>query len=124
MQSKYPTLPFLPETHLKQIAPGITLVQPLSRRGHGPGLVLLVSDTGVASSSTLRIEDGIPSPLMKWAEEGYTVVEVTPAALDNGAQALALAVKELADCSTTQPRGVVGLVCKSTSCPPLKPQLT
>jgi carboxymethylenebutenolidase len=112
MDSKYAVLPFLPETRLKQFAPGLTILQPLSRRGVGPGLIVLVSDTGLAGSSALAIENGVPSPLMKWAEEGYTVVEVTQTALARPDDAIRWALEELRSCKTVDIQDVVGLVGK------------
>ena len=112
MDSKYAVLPFLPETRLKQFAPGLTILQPLSRRGVGPGLIVLVSDTGLAGSSALAIENGVPSPLMKWAEEGYTVVEVTKTALARPDDAIRWALEELRSCKTVDIQDVVGLVGK------------
>ncbi|KAM5350839.1 hypothetical protein ACJ41O_007344 [Fusarium nematophilum] len=110
MNSKYDTLPFLPETRLKQFAPGLTILQPLSRRGSGPGLIILASSSGLADASTLAIENGVPSPLMKWGEEGYTVVEITEAALTRPDDAIRWALEELDTCSTTEPKAVVGLI--------------
>jgi carboxymethylenebutenolidase len=57
----------VPPPELRQIALGMTLATPLSRRGIGPGLLLLVHNI----ASRLSVKDGIPSPLMKWAEEGF-----------------------------------------------------
>ncbi|KAH7141719.1 hypothetical protein EDB81DRAFT_898956 [Dactylonectria macrodidyma] len=110
MNSKYDTLPFLPETRLKQFAPGLTILQPLSRRCSGPGLIVLVSNSGLADASTLAIENGVPSPLMKWGEEGYTVVEITEAALTRPDDAIRWALEELETCTTTEPKDVVGLI--------------
>lgn len=114
MQSKYERLPFLPKTILQAVSPGITLLQPLSRRGVGPGIVVLVPETGVSSSSDLRIEDGLPSPSMKWAEEGYMVIEITEAALAALPDALDRALRALQKADSTVPKGVVGLVGKRT----------
>jgi carboxymethylenebutenolidase len=114
MQSKYDTLPFLPATTIRPICPGITILHPLSRRGQGPGMIVLVPETGVTSNnSDLRIEHGVPAPIMKWAEEGYTVAEITRAALTSSSDALKVALRELEQTPTTVPRGVVGLVGRS-----------
>ncbi|KAI8682456.1 Carboxymethylenebutenolidase [Fusarium sp. Ph1] len=121
MDSKYAVLPFLPETRLKRFAPGLTILQPLSRRGVGPGLILLVSDTGAAGSSALAIENGVPSPLMKWAEEGYTVVEITKTALARPDDAIRWALEELRSCKTVDIRDVVGLIGKSQTATILEP---
>lgn len=110
MQSKYEQLPFLPKTVLQVIGQGITLLQPLSRRGFGPGIVVLVPESGTSSDSVLRIDEGVPSPLMKWAEEGYVVVEITEAGLAASSDALAVALRELERNDATVPKNVVGLV--------------
>lgn len=112
MESKYGSTPFTPQTTLKKIASHITLLEPLSRRGQGPGLVILVQESGlIDDASTTRIERGIPSPLMKWAEESYTVVEITKLALEHEPSALQLALAELARCNTTVPKDAVGIIC-------------
>ena len=48
----------------------LILQPPLSRRGRGPGLILLL-DPYHGSPKTLD-----PPPLQKWAEEGYAVAQV------------------------------------------------
>lgn len=112
MESKYGSTPVAPRTTLKKIASHITLLEPLSRRGQGPGLVILVQESGlIDDASTTRIERGIPSPLMKWAEESYTVVEITQLALEHEPSALKLALAELARCHTTVPKHAVGIIC-------------
>ncbi|RSL59945.1 hypothetical protein CEP54_007036 [Fusarium duplospermum] len=68
----------LPTAQLKLIKSGISLLPPLSRRGHGPGLILLAH----SSADPLRIDQGVPSELIKWAEEGYTVVRLDPNAFE------------------------------------------
>ena len=64
----------LPSAKAFDVADGITVQPPLSRRGHGPGLIILVpSDLDLnGHSKTLD-----PPPLQKWAEEGYAVVQIT-----------------------------------------------
>ncbi|KAM5373262.1 hypothetical protein ACJZ2D_007091 [Fusarium nematophilum] len=87
MDSKYAVLPFLPETRLKQFAPP-----------HDFAATLQEGDNGV------------PSSLMKWAEEGYTVVEITKTALARSDDATRWALEELRGCKTVDIRDVVGLV--------------
>lgn len=111
MESKHGEPPVLPRTTLRRITPNITLLEPLSRRGYGPGLVILVSESGAVDGvSATRIENGIPGPLMKWAEESYTVVEITQEALFRETDPLKLALTELAACETTEPKNVVGII--------------
>ncbi|EWG44812.1 carboxymethylenebutenolidase [Fusarium verticillioides 7600] len=106
--------PVLPATRLHSPTASLTILEPLSRRGSGPGLIILVSETGKATSDTLRIDGCVPSPLMKWAEEGYTVAEITEAGLANPGEALSLALKELEATKSTEPKNVVGVIAYST----------
>ncbi|EXJ92684.1 carboxymethylenebutenolidase [Capronia epimyces CBS 606.96] len=75
--------PPLPTPRLQQLKPGVSLLPPLSRRGHGPGLILLTPDDRDIDTDTdgklalaLAIKKGVPSLLVKWAEEGYAVVGI------------------------------------------------
>ncbi|PGH35276.1 carboxymethylenebutenolidase [[Emmonsia] crescens] len=63
----------LPSAPPKQLSPNLTLQPPLSRRGHGPGLLLVLPDNMVLDKTKETLD---PPPLQKWAEEGYSVVEV------------------------------------------------
>jgi len=101
--SKYEKLPFLPETRVEQVSEGITLSHPLSRRGHGPGFIVVVPSTGVAGPNELLIKGGTPSPIMKWAEEGFVTVEITEAALASSSDAVSKAVAAIKACASTQP---------------------
>ncbi|KAI5922946.1 hypothetical protein F4810DRAFT_710984 [Camillea tinctor] len=101
-----PALPSAPLTPLPLSLPGIrtTLQPPLSRRGHGPGLILVLPDCGAPGTTTAlgqqkqqqqqgegaekeeeeEKEEGEdspaatlePPPQKKWAEEGYAVVQL------------------------------------------------
>ncbi|RBR23698.1 uncharacterized protein FIESC28_03494 [Fusarium coffeatum] len=97
----------LPAPQLKEIRPGVSLLPPLSRRGHGPGLVVLTP----TSENLLEIKDGVPSVLIKWAEEGYTVVQIdgsTFAAVDSG-NVLSEALEAMRQCEQYD-EGKIGLV--------------
>lgn len=60
----------------------------------------------------LKIENGVPSALIKWAEEGYTVIELQSSVTGQGfAQAYEDATRQLFDCTACQPKNVVGIVC-------------
>lgn len=99
--------PPLPSPDLTQVAPGVSLLRPLSRRGSGPGIIILTADY----EDSLAIREGVPSPLVKWAEEGYTVVEVQARALVAAeAQVVKSAVDALAGCEKCEPKDKVGLV--------------
>ncbi|KAI1027029.1 hypothetical protein LB504_008126 [Fusarium proliferatum] len=102
--------PVLPAVRLRNPTVSLTILEPLSRRGSGPGLIILVPETGKATSDTLRIDGCVPSPLMKWAEEGFTVAEITAAGLANPILAVSQALKELEAARSTEPKNVVGIV--------------
>ncbi|KAL1982583.1 hypothetical protein VTN96DRAFT_1169 [Rasamsonia emersonii] len=65
----------LPSAAAVTLAPNITLQPPLSRRGHGPGLLLVLPADYEEYKS--RNETLDPDPRQKWAEEGYAVVQIT-----------------------------------------------
>lgn len=100
----------LPVTSLKRLAPGVTLSKPLSRKGVGPGLIVLVPETGVLDSSSLQIENGVPSPLMKWCEESYTVIEILEEAFHAGADPISIAITELSKAESCQPADMIGVI--------------
>lgn len=68
----------LPSAPSVPLAPNASLQPPLSRRGHGPGIIIL--DPGYelpALPSAVSASEPIdPPPQYKWAEEGYAVVRV------------------------------------------------
>ncbi|CAK4030696.1 Hypothetical predicted protein [Lecanosticta acicola] len=97
-----PVPPMKPE----QLAEGITLVRPLSRKGVGPGMIVLAPNDD--SATPVEIEDGIPSLRMKWAEEGYCVVEIRSHA---SSSALKTAVAKLSECAECEPKEKMGLIC-------------
>ncbi|KAF9763208.1 hypothetical protein IL306_003216 [Fusarium sp. DS 682] len=111
MDNKFSAPPVLPATRLRQPGANLTILEPLSRRGSGPGLIILVPETGKATGTTLRIDGCVPSPLMKWAEEGYTVAEITEAGLADPEIAINQALKELESTRSAEPKNVVGIVC-------------
>ncbi|KAF4959179.1 hypothetical protein FGADI_1867 [Fusarium gaditjirri] len=110
MENNFSTPPALPATRLRNPTASLTILEPLSRRGLGPGLIILVPETGKATSDTLRIDGCVPSPLMKWAEEGYTVAEITEAGFANPDLAVSQALKELEAVKSTEPKNVVGII--------------
>ncbi|KAK2687188.1 hypothetical protein QWA68_013924 [Fusarium oxysporum] len=114
MEKNFSAPPVLPATRLRNPTASLTILEPLSRRGFGPGLIILVPETGKATSDALRIDGCVPSPLMKWAEEGYTVAEITEAGLANPDVAVSQALKELEAARSTEPKNVVGIIAYST----------
>ncbi|EGX90353.1 LEA domain protein [Cordyceps militaris CM01] len=107
----------LPCAQLQKLTSGISLQPPLTRRGSGPGLLLLVSRHEYDEDVTHR--DDAPTPVLKWAEEGYAVVQISAAAMEaSGAaaeQAFSLAMEALERCESCQPKDAVGVVCYSSS---------
>lgn len=97
----------LPTPQAEVVRAGVSLLPPLSRRGHGPGLILLAPNT----DEQLKIVDGVPSAFMKWAEEGFVVVQLDAMMLD-GDDLLDAAIKALLShekCSSKEKVGVVGM---------------
>ncbi|KAJ4253309.1 hypothetical protein NW762_010464 [Fusarium torreyae] len=101
----------LPTPELKVVRPGISLLPPLSRRGRGPGLIVITPD----SQDPLKIEDGVPSVLIKWAEEGYTVVQVESSVFKetNSQPVIREALQALLECDKLD-KGSIGLVAYSS----------
>jgi hypothetical protein len=58
------------------LLPGSQLQLPLSRRGKGPGLLIFVPKTYTASALGSGQKTLDPEPIQKWAEEGFTVVQI------------------------------------------------
>lgn len=105
--------PPLPSPVLTAVLPGVSLLQPLSRRGTGPGMIILTTDYG----ESLAITDGVPSPLVKWAEEGYTVVEIKAEALKAASiDLIRSAIETLYACDVCEPKDKIGLT--GECCPP------
>lgn len=67
----------LPSAPSVSLSPNVVLQPPLSRRGIGPGVILVLPDHVALSSGTTKPLD--PEPVTKWAEEGFAVVGVTAA---------------------------------------------
>ncbi|KAE8441717.1 hypothetical protein EG329_004503 [Mollisiaceae sp. DMI_Dod_QoI] len=65
----------LPENAMVQL--------PLSRRGRGPGLLIFLPKDYSPQKKNGKIESLDPEPLQKWAEEGFSVVQLTIGADDD-----------------------------------------
>lgn len=108
--------PPLPSPELTEVMTGVSLLRPLSRRGKGPGIIILTSDY----PDPLAIREGVPSPLLKWAEEGYTVVEIQARALTTGkGHLIKSAVETLEGCESCEPKDKIGLIGQWPSSAPL-----
>jgi hypothetical protein len=102
----------LPSAPLIPLAPHITLQPPLSRRGHGPGLIVITPSI-TCLPNTLTSAAPPPSldilPQQKWAEEGYAVVDINSAVegfLDAAIRIAIGGLKELESCDCDGEGGV------------------
>ncbi|KAK2747923.1 hypothetical protein FQN57_001514 [Myotisia sp. PD_48] len=113
----------LPSAEIQSLAPYVTLQPPLSRRGKGPPLFLLVPDNPDELGPHVQTLD--PPPLQKWAEEGYAVVEIIlsvaeansekPTILARIRSRVEVAVNRLLDLSACNPTDSVGLIVYDAS---------
>lgn len=99
----------LPVVNLTELSTGLALLDPLSRKGTGPGLIVL-PHSSISKERRTEITDGVPAPLIKWAEEGYAVVEVREEALSDPKGALQAALDSLKKCPKCDQADAVGLV--------------
>ncbi|CAN9301195.1 unnamed protein product [Alternaria alternata] len=97
--------PPLPRT----ISPSITLQPPLSRRGKGPGLVLVLDHYAAREAKDGCLD---PPPLQKWAEEGFAVVQLlVPGKVEDGGEfPLQKALEALKNCKGCEFSNGVGLI--------------
>ncbi|KAI1942303.1 hypothetical protein LOZ57_005327 [Ophidiomyces ophidiicola] len=72
MEIDEPAIP-LPSATTTVLSTGITLQPPLSRRGHGPGLIVVVPGGFELAEDHITLD---PAPQQKWAEEGYAVAQI------------------------------------------------
>ncbi|KIV82618.1 hypothetical protein PV11_04716 [Exophiala sideris] len=109
----------LPSADLIKVGDYISLLPPLSRRGSGPGLILLLPENAPSyTQGGVVCEDGIPPPLLKWAEEGFAVVEIREPAFMTTASAqevFAKAVAVLESCEACPNGSGIGLIVYSSS---------
>ncbi|KAM0234975.1 hypothetical protein ACHAP5_009879 [Fusarium lateritium] len=98
----------LPSIKLEVLSPGLSLLWPLSRRGYGPGLIIL----SATSDDPVAFYDGAPSSMVKWAEEGYAVVQIEAAAFEGKESEVVLreAIEALRQCDKCELNENVGLV--------------
>lgn len=69
-------------------------------------MIVLAADYG----DSLAITDGVPSPLIKWAEEGYAVVEIRAEALKSAhGDPIRSAIEALYGCDVCEPKDKIGL---------------
>ncbi|RAL06921.1 uncharacterized protein BO97DRAFT_401044 [Aspergillus homomorphus CBS 101889] len=102
----------LPVPRVDELESGVCVLPPLSRRAKGPGMITILPD-GPSNSHGHILVNGVLSPSMKWAEEGYTVVEIRGSALERG-YSLSRAIEALAQHDQCTPKGVIGLIVYGT----------
>jgi carboxymethylenebutenolidase len=97
----------LPSAKQIPINDAITLQPPLSRRGTGPGLLILVPGSVDLNGHEKTLD---PPPLQKWAEEGYAVAQI----ISNSdiKSSISKAIKELSDLQECEPISKIGLICR------------
>ncbi|KAF2757412.1 NTF2-like protein [Pseudovirgaria hyperparasitica] len=106
----------LPVPKLKEVSNGLSLLQPLSRKGSGPGVIVLTETLEDAlPGDNVAIKHGVPSVPIKWAEEGYTVIEITEAAFASSKDPFVSAIDALEKEEKCEPNGSIGLVVYSTA---------
>jgi carboxymethylenebutenolidase len=114
----------LPTVELKDLSAGVSLLPPLSRRGHGPGMIILLpNETPSYINGGTVCSDGIPPPLLKWAEKGFADVQVLEAALEQATDAnelFELAISELKSCEQCHEEDGIGLVGMGRLAPHVK----
>jgi len=102
--------PPLPSAELVPCRPGVSLLPPLTRRGFGPGLVILVPTHNDQTTVSINAER-VPSLCVKWVEEGYAVVEIQHSAMASGiSSALQSAIEALSRCDKCEPKDKIGVV--------------
>lgn len=103
----------LPSAPLRTWAPNVVLQPPLTRRGSGPGVILLLPD-----ASTLKIKTGLrpldPEPVQKWAEEGFAVAgiaqsDLEPSALTSSLEQAVNGLLALTELDTRDKFAIIGM---------------
>ncbi|KAI1290570.1 hypothetical protein F5Y03DRAFT_388769 [Xylaria venustula] len=111
----------LPSAPLIQLTGSATLQPPLTRRGYGPGLLIIVPgdppSSSVPQDSSNEPDDRKsktldPLPQKKWAEEGYAVVKINPSENqgEDIATALEQAIEALEKLETCNVKDRIGLI--------------
>lgn len=103
----------LPSAELQILKAGVSLQPPLTRQGSGPGLIILT--TADLYDEKVAERDDAPTAVLRWAEEGYTVVQISASAIESlSVEAVFTeAIGALDKCDVCQPKDKVGLICKS-----------
>ena len=101
----------LPSAPSRTLSPNLTLQPPLSRRGHGPGLLIICSDQVTIDEEAAK-KSLDPRPLQKWAEEGYAVVRLGLPLQQHGSvkEQLVRGIEALRDLQECDVKDKVGLI--------------
>ncbi|KAF2186980.1 carboxymethylenebutenolidase [Zopfia rhizophila CBS 207.26] len=101
----------LPSAPPKELSPHLTIQPPLSRRGHGPGLILVIDHYAPLSRSDKTLD---PPPLQKWAEEGFAVAQImVPGKPEEFPLAKAVdALRELKECDDEEGFGLISYLSR------------
>ena len=100
----------LPSAPLVTLGPNIVLQPPLSRRGHGPGLIAFLPSLDSHPKDDTRRKRLDPEPVLKWAEEGFAVVGITSGSNSNIKTALDLAVTALVKLEEVDIKDKIGVL--------------
>ena len=104
----------LPSARPIDLVDNVTLQPPLSRRGNGPGLFIMVPKEYRGFSKGVGKRTLDPEPRQKWAEEGFAVVEVRIGSRDSSDIAqhafnIGLdALRKLPECTSDGGVGIIG----------------
>jgi carboxymethylenebutenolidase len=98
--------------------PGLALQPPLSRRGTGPGIiVVLPPKLSLRPHAKLGLRPPLdPDPVLKWAEEGFNVVGAQLGANTDVSEALAVALAALEECPSVDAVGKYGVLGECPLC--------
>jgi len=103
----------LPTAELKELAPGVSHLPPLTWWGYGPGLIIMLPNgTPSYKEGGTLCEDEGPSPLLKWSEEGYVVVQILENAFELAGiteELLNLAISGLKNCPECHKEDGIGM---------------
>lgn len=100
----------LPSATPYNITSNVIIQPPLSRRGHGPALIVVVPSDVDLSSHAKTLD---PPPLQKWAEEGYAVAQITLQGDGDFRDELNQAVEALEQLDSCDSNEKLGLICTS-----------
>ena len=100
----------LPSAPLVTLGPNVVLQPPLSRRGHGPGLIAFLPSLDTHAEDDTRRKPLDPEPVQKWAEEGFAVVGIACGSNSNVKTALNVAVAALVKLDKVDIKDKVGIL--------------